>query len=106
MRKLFLTLSIILTVLGIILTILPTEKLAVIPIVLAVILGFLALIKSDEGQKNLPKWILIIALITFFVSIGKQFLSKDEVVIDKQEEVKKVESQKEDKKDLEDLEGL
>ncbi len=106
MRKSLLILSIIITVLGIVLTILPTEKLALIPIVLAIILGFLALIKSDESQKNLPKWVLIIALITFFVSIGKQFISKDEVVIDKQEEVNKIESQKEDKKDLEDLEGL
>jgi predicted membrane channel-forming protein YqfA (hemolysin III family) len=106
MRKLFVTLSVIFAVLGIVLTILPTEKLALIPIVLSVVLSFLALIKSDENQKKFPKWILVIALLTFFVSVGKQFLMKDEVVIDKQDEVKKVESVKEDKKDLEDLEGL
>lgn len=106
MRKLFIVLAFVCAVLGVVFTILPTEKLGLIPTGLALVFSFLALKKSEIGQKSFPKFILIFASILFFVGLIKVFLIKDEVVIDKQDEIQKVESQKEDKKDLEELDGL
>ncbi len=106
MRKLFIVLAFIFAVLGVIFTVLPTEKLGLIPIGLSLIFGFLALKKSEIGQKGFTKFILIFATILLLVGLAKVFLIKDEVIIDKQDEIQKVESQKEDLKDLEELDGL
>jgi 1,4-dihydroxy-2-naphthoate octaprenyltransferase len=106
MRKLFIILAFVCIVLGIILTILPTEKLALIPIFAAIIFGILAVLKSEINQNKLPKTIVFLALIVLIVAIGKTFLTKDEVVVDKKDEIQKIESQKEDKKVLEELDGL
>ncbi len=106
MRKLFIVLAFLFAVLGVVFTILPTEKLGLIPTALAVIFSFLALIKSEIGQKMFPKFLFIFAILLMIVGLAKAFLIKDEVVIDKQDEIQKIESQKEDKKDLEELDGL
>ena len=106
MRKLFTVLGVICTILGLILTILPTEKLGLIAIVLGLVFSFLAINNSEIGQKTLPKFILIFSIILIFVALAKTFLIKDEVIIDKKDEIQKIESQKEDKKDLEELDGL
>lgn len=106
MKKLFIVLAFIFAVLGVIFTILPTEKLGLIPTGLSLIFAFLALKKSEIGQTTFPKFILIFAAILLLVGFSKVFLIKDEVVIDKQDEIQKVESQKEDLKDLEELDGL
>jgi hypothetical protein len=44
-----------------------------------------------------------LSVITFLVVIGKDVFVKDEVKVDQQFEQKKIESQKEDMKDLEGL---
>ena len=75
-----------------------------LPLGLALIFGFVAFLKSDANQKNVPKWILIIAGITLIIAIGKATLIPDEVAKDEQFEQKIIESKKEDLKDLEDLE--
>lgn len=106
MRKLFIVLAFIFAVLGVIFTILPTEKLGLIPAGIALIFSFLALQKSDIGQKEFPKIILVFSIIFIIVGLAKSFLIKDEVVIDKQDEIQKIESQKEDQKDLEALDVL
>lgn len=106
MRKLFIVLAFIFAVLGVIFIILPTEKLGLIPVGIALIFSFLALQKSDIGQKGFPKFILVFSIILMIVGLAKSFLIKDEVVIDKQDEIQKVESQKDDQKDLEALDDL
>ncbi len=106
MRILFIVLAFICVVLGVIFTVLPTEKLGLIPTALALILSFLAIKKTGISQKGFPKFILIFASILLIVGLAKIFLIKDEVVINKQDEIQKVESQKEDKKDLEELDEL
>ena len=106
MRKLYIILSIIAAILGLILTILPTEKIALIALVLSIIFSVLAINKSDISAKNLPKFLLLFAGITLIIGLVKIFAIKDEVVIDQKDEIIKVESQKQDKKDLEELEGL
>ena len=104
MRKLCIVLAIVFAVLGIVFAVLPLGTLALLPIGLALIFGFIALFKSDVAEKNIPKWILIIASISFVAVIGKETLIPDAVAKDVQFEEKKIESKKEDMKDLEDLE--
>lgn len=104
MRKLFVVLAIIFAILGIVFAVLPLGTLALLPIGLALIFAFIAFMQSDINQKRLPKWILIIIGITLFIVVGKVTLIKDEVAKDEQFELKKIETHKEDLKDLEDLE--
>ncbi|MEI6554930.1 MAG: hypothetical protein WCL70_05045 [Paludibacter sp.] len=103
MRKFFLIIAIIFTILGIAFTILPLGTLAVLPIAIAIISSLLAFYKSDNKLKKIPRIIVIISLTTFLAVIGKTVLFKDKVVSDKQFELKKEESKKEDIKDLEGL---
>ena len=103
MRKMFIISAIIFAVLGIVFTILPLGTIAFLPIGIAVILSFLALQKSKHNQGKLPKLILFISTLTLLVVMGKVVFIKDVVVTDKQFELKKEESKKEDIKDLEGL---
>ena len=104
MRKLFIVLAFIFAFIGIAFSILPLGTLALLPIGLALIFGFVAFLKSDAQEKNVPKWILIVAGVTLIIVLGKEILITDEVAKDEQFEQKKIESKKEDLKDLEDLE--
>jgi len=103
MRKLFVILAVIFAVLGIIFAILPLGTIAFLPIGIAIISSILAIQNSILNHKTLPKIILFISAITLLVVIGKVIFVKDVVVPDKQFEQKKVESKKEDIKDLEGL---
>lgn len=103
MRKLFIILAVFFAVLGIAFTILPLGTIALLPIAFTLILSFLAIQKSKLNQKKLPKIILLISAITLLVVIGKVVFVKNVVVSDKQFELKKEESKKEDIKDLEGL---
>lgn len=106
MRKLFIVLAIIFAVLGIIFTVLRMNSLPFLPLGLSLINGILALLKSDENQKKTPRIILIIAGLAVLVSIAQVLFLKDEVAKDTQFEKVKVESKKEDLKDLQELEDL
>lgn len=106
MRKVYIILAFVFAFLGIIFTILPTEKFGLIAASIATLFGFLAHKTSDFNQKKLPKRILIVSLFTVVIALAFILFTKDEVVaVDKQFEQKKVESAKEGKKDLEE-EGL
>jgi len=103
MRKIFFISSIFFAILGIVFTILPLGTIAFLPIGAALVLSFVAILKSNYNQKKLPKIILFISAVSFLVVIGKAVFIKDVVVIDKQFEKNKVEQKKEDMKDLEGL---
>ena len=104
MRKLFLTLAIIFTILGIIFTFLPLGTLALLPIGVALIFSILAFLKSDETNKKITKILIAIALIAGLAVFGKQYLTTDEVAPDAVFDKAKVDTKAEAKKDLEDLE--
>jgi energy-coupling factor transporter transmembrane protein EcfT len=106
MRKLFLVIASIFTALSIVFAFLPLGTLALIPIGIAILFGILALKKSDLKQQKVVKVILLFAILSFVIVIGKEIFTKDEVVVDKQFDTKKIESKKEAKKDLEELDGL
>jgi hypothetical protein len=106
MRKLFLILTYVFTVLAIIFSVMPMDTLAFLPIGLAIASGLVLLKKSPTAQKKIPQIVLFVAVICSVYVLGKTLLIKDEVAKDTKFEQQKIENKKEDKKDLEELEGL
>jgi hypothetical protein len=104
MRKLFLVLGILFTVLAIAFSALPMDTIAFLPIGLAMIFCLLLLKKSEANQKKLPNFLLILCVLSSVFVLGKTLLVKDEVVKDTQFEKEKIETKKEAQKELEDLE--
>lgn len=102
MRRLFLILSIIFTVLGTAFTLLPLDTIALAPLFLALLFGVLAYSKSDIMQRKTLNVILIVAFVAAIGVVSKHFLSTDEVGVDKNFEKTKIESQKEAQKTLEE----
>ncbi len=105
MRKAFIVLAFLFALLGIVFAILPMGTLGILPIGLSLVFGGLAYYKSAENDKAVPKWLLIVAGLTLIVVIARSMMP-DEVDQDVQFDQQKVESQKEDIKDLEELEGI
>ena len=103
MRKFLIIAAVIFGLLGIVFTILPLGTIAFLPIGIAFILSGLAIQKSKNSQRKLPKMILFISVLTFLSVIGKVIFIKDVIITDKQFELKKEESKQEDMKDLEGL---
>jgi heme O synthase-like polyprenyltransferase len=106
MRKTFLILAIIFSVLGAVFSFLPFDTLAFLPIVLALVFSYLTFYKYEDNQKKLPKNLFIFSILCAVFVLGKTFLIKDEVEKDQTFEQTKIESNIEAKKDLEELEGL
>jgi predicted histidine transporter YuiF (NhaC family) len=106
MRKLFLVLAWVFTLLALVFSVLPMDTLAFLPVGLALVFNLLLLRKSEGGQKKLPKVLLFIGVLCSTYVMGKTLLITDEVAKDTQFEQQKIENQKESKKDLQELEGL
>lgn len=106
MRKTFLILSYIFTVVSIVFTALPLDTLAFIPIGLATICLVIVFIKSDVNLRVWPKRLFIITYLCAAVVVVKTFFFKDEVAVDQQFEQQKIETKQEAKQELEELEGL
>jgi hypothetical protein len=104
MRKLFLVLGILFTVLAIVFSALPLDTIAFLPIGLAILFCLLLLKKSVSNQKRLPNFLLFLCVLSSVFVLGKTLLIKDEVVKDDQFEKEKIETKKEAQKELEDLE--
>jgi preprotein translocase subunit SecG len=103
MRKITIVLAFIFAILGIVFAILPMGTLGVLPVGLSLLFGGIAFAKSYASNRNVPKWLLIVAGITLVVILVRSFIP-DEVEQDAQFEQKKIESKQEDLKDLEGLE--
>ena len=103
MRKAFIVLAFLFALLGIVFAILPMGTLGILPVGLSLVFGGLAYYKSAENDKVVPKWLLIVAGLTLVIVIARSMMP-DEVDQDVQFDQQKVESQKEDLKDLEELE--
>ena len=104
MRNTFLFIAIALTIISIIFSALPLDTLALAPIGLALLFIFLAFKKSDTVQRKFIKVLFGVTYICALVVLGKTFLIKDKVAVDSKFEQQKVESKKEDLKELEELE--
>ncbi len=106
MRKVFNVLAVLFIIVGIIFAILPMGTLGLLPVGLAVIFSGLAFIISDDDKKKFPKILLLISALLLVVVMIKAYAIPNEVAEDTQFEQQKVESNIEDIKDLEELEGL
>ena len=104
MRKLLIGLAIIFTILSVIFSALPLDTIAFLPIGLAMIFCLLLLKKSNPNQKKLPNFLLLLCALSSLFVLGKILLIKDEVLEDAKFEKEKIETKKEAKKELEDLE--
>ncbi len=104
MRKLFIILAAVFAVLGLIFAILPMGSIAFLPIILAIVLALVAMWKSNDNQKKIPKWILVIALAILVLVTVKVVFVKDKVVVDQQFIQENVDSKEEAQQELEGLE--
>ena len=91
-------------VLGAAFSILPLGTLALLPLGIALILGFLAY-KQSEGKSIAAKIILGVSAVALLYVIGKVAFVKDEVEKDLKFEQQKQLQQLESQKELEELEG-
>jgi len=103
MRKFYLIAAYVFAILSIAMTILPMGTIALLPALLTLIFSTLAFVNSTELQKFVPRIVLIIAVLTTLVILGKVVLVKDKVQNDTLFEQKKEENKKENLKDLEGL---
>jgi len=106
MKKLFLILALLFCLIAIVFTVLPTGTFALLPIVPALLFSFLTFRKSEGKMFHASRLILFVSAAMLLIVIAKEVLIQDEVVADKQFEQKKIESEKETVKELEELEGL
>lgn len=104
MRKLFIILAAVFAVVGLIFAILPMGSIAFLPIILAIVLALVAMWKSNDNQKKIPKWILVIALAILVLVTVKVVFVKDKVVVDQQFIQENVDSKEEAQQELEGLE--
>ena len=70
MRKALNIVSIVFAVLGIAFTILPMGTIALLPIGLTVLAAAVSFWKSKDKQRNLPRIVLVLSVITFLVVFG------------------------------------
>ena len=104
MRKLFIILAAVFAVVGLVFAILPMGSIAFLPIILAIVLALVAMWKSNDNQKKIPKWILVIALAILVLVTVKVVFVKDKVVMDQQFIQENVDSKEEAQQELEGLE--
>ena len=102
LTKALIVLAFIFAILGIVFVILPMGTLGVLPVGLSLLFAGLAYAKSDASNRNVPKWLIIVAGLTLVIVMVRAMMP-DEVEQDVQFEQKKIESKQED---LQDLEGL
>lgn len=104
MSKLFIILAAVFAVVGLVFAILPMGSIAFLPIILAIVLALVAMWKSNDNQKKIPKWILVIALAILVLVTVKVVFVKDKVVVDQQFIQENVDSKEEAQQELEGLE--
>lgn len=106
MRKILIILTIILLILSLIFVILPMGTIALLPTGLATLCGILAYIKSESTLKNVPKWLMIIAVALLVVALGKAIMVKDVAENDQVFLQEQIQSTQEAQEELEELNAL
>ena len=104
MRQLFLVIASIFTVLSVVFAFLPLGTLALVPIGITLLFGFLALKKSNVKQAKWVKVMLFVSILSLVFVVGKEIFINEAVETDQQFEIQKLESKEEAQKELEDLE--
>lgn len=105
MRKVFNVLAVVFVIISIVFVVLPMGTLGLLPVGIALVFSILAFVISDGAQKKFPKILLIVSGLLLVLVLVKAYAIPDEVAQDEQFEQQKVESKKEDLKELEELES-
>lgn len=105
MRLLTTVLSIILAIIGLVLSILPFGYIALIPIISAFIFGFIAFKLSQKEGKNttIVKIVFVVVIISLCLSIYNA-LKPNEIIVDEQTLELEKQSDEETLEELEDIE--
>jgi uncharacterized membrane protein HdeD (DUF308 family) len=106
MRQLLVGITLFFTTLSVVFAFLPLGTLALIPVGIALVFGYLALKKSNENQAKWVKGFLIVTVLSLLFVIGKEVFIQDAVEADQQFEAQKAESKNNAQKELEELEDL
>jgi cytochrome bd-type quinol oxidase subunit 2 len=104
MRQLFFVIAVFFSIISAVFVFLPLGTLALLPVGIALIFGFLALKKSDLNQAKRVKLFLAITIFSLIIIVGKTLFFPDTVDKDPQFETQKRESKDEAQKELEELE--
>ena len=104
MRQLFFVIAVFFSILSAVFVFLPLGTLALLPVGIGLIFGFLALKKSDLNQAKRVKLFLAITIFSLIIIVGKAIFITDAVDKDQQFETQKLESKGEAQKELEELE--
>ena len=105
-KKIFVGIAVFFALISLVFTILPLDTLAILPIVPTAFFAFLAFRKSDGKIWHAARLLLIVSGLLLAVIIGKQLFIQDEIEVDQKFEQKKIQSERETAKELEELEGL
>ena len=107
MKTLFSILGLITAILAIVLSILPLEKIALIPAILALIFTVISFVLAKNDSKKFIKFILILTIVSFAIIVYKYvFASGSEVTVDQEFIEKNKQSEEKAIEELEDLEEL
>lgn len=104
MRQLFIILSIIFAILGLVMSILPFGPIALIPIIASFIFSFVAFKVSKNGNKStkIIRGIFLITIISLCLSIYRSVFETNII----EEDVETIEKEKISDEDMEELESL
>lgn len=105
-KKILIGIGVFFALASIVFTILPLGTLAVIPIGVTAFFAFFAFRNATGKQWHAARLLLVVSGLLLVIVIGREFLIEDKIEADHQFELKKAESEKEDIKQLEELEGL
>lgn len=106
MRKVFIVLASIFSLIALVLTFLPMGTIALIPVALAVVFLLLAMTKKREKSQVLPKILFFLSIVIFLAIIAKDVFVKDKIVVDQQFIQDKQESIQDAKMELEGLDSI
>lgn len=105
MRKLFITLGVISSIIAVILAVLPLSKLALIPAIIAFVCGLLAFFKSkpEGSSKHTVQLIFLLTIISLSLATYKAIFDTIEVGDTEQLEQRDKESKEKALQELEEL---
>ncbi len=107
MKSLFSILALIASILSIILAVLPMEKIALVPAIVAFVFALIAMYLSKNESKKLIKFVFLVTIIALAIITYKSLFSGEaEVKVDENFIKKTQQSEEKALEELEDLEEL
>lgn len=104
MKTIISILALISSILALILAILPTEKIAIIPAVIAFALALAALFLNKQGGKKLIKFTFFVTIVALVLITYKSLFSSESKITDDQDFIEQ--NDESEKNALEELEDL